>query len=85
MAQREVALLRGGTAMATVDKPKSEGPWISGIEWLVCSVLAFVSGLKYYPEAGLAGLLGGFVGSLMVIILFWVIVRGIYRWIKRIA
>ena len=72
--------------MATEDQPKSGDRWISGTEWLICSLLALASAMnnaKSHPDGGLAGLLGGFIGSLMVIVLFWVIVRGIYRWITK--
>jgi hypothetical protein len=67
------------------DKQRGE-QWVSGTEWIVCSVIALLvasSNARNNPGGGIAGLLGGFVGSLAVVGLFWVTVRGIYRWITK--
>lgn len=73
--------------MPTEEQPKpNKERWVSGTEWIVCSLIAFMmasSNARNYPGGGIAGLLGGFIGSLAVVGLFWVTVRGIYRWIRK--
>jgi hypothetical protein len=53
---------------------------------VICSLLAFfptMNNAKTHPGSGGAYLLGGFVGSLVPIVLFWLIVRAIYHWITK--
>ena len=58
---------------------------VTRTNWIVCSVIALlitVSNSNSYPGAGIAYLLGRFIGSL-VIVVFWITVRGIYRWVTK--
>jgi len=68
-------------------KSKTKGErWVTKNEWIVCSVLALVSALTAL-RFGAAVFIEVLIGRLAAIVIIWVIVRGVYRWIanKRTA
>jgi hypothetical protein len=65
---------------------KREERFVSATEWTVCSLMALFcafGSVRNHPGAGPAYLLGTFIGPLVAILLFWIAVREICRWIIR--
>jgi len=56
--------------------------WVSGKEWIACSLIAALSSLPALRFGGLA-LVEVFIGRLAAVVIIWVIVRGAYRWIAE--
>jgi Kef-type K+ transport system membrane component KefB len=73
--------------MATEDQPKqARQRLVTRNDWIGCSLVAILLTLanaKNQPNAGIAGLLGAFIGSLVVVVLIWVMGRGIVRWFTK--
>jgi hypothetical protein len=76
--------------MATNDQPKETRPrLVTRNDWIGCSAVAVLITLgdaQKYQGGGVATLLGRFTGSLAVVVVIWIVGRGIVRWfVKRIA
>lgn len=73
--------------MATENQPQQTTERLVTLyDWLGCSLVAIaitLANAKNYPGAGIAGLLGSFIGTLVAVLLIWVTGRGIVRWITR--